>query len=148
MPCINFPIDQTLGPFLNIGIAPAASLNPSGAAAMGQAPSNVQWIKAIADTGCTLTSIYSGIAAGLNLPVISKCPVNNTTHTTISNVYLCDLFIKLQSPGFSFDYRFADRRVIELTRYDTRFDALLGMDILSIGMFTINGPLKTASLCF
>jgi hypothetical protein len=105
----------------------------------------VQWVKAIADTGCTITSIYTGLASNLLLPIIGKQGVNSTTHSTVANVYLCDLFIKVPAGNSAFEYRFPDRQVMELLRQDNRFDALLGMDILSMGMFATNGPLKIAT---
>lgn len=143
MPCSTFPIDPALGPVVEIGISPPRSL----LAANAPAPA-ITWIKAIADTGCTHTSIFGGAATRAGLQVVSKTTVNSTSHSIPANVYLGDLFLKYSVANTAFEFRFRDRPFLELIRGDPNFESLLGMDILSIGTFYVNGQTKTATFCW
>jgi len=146
MPCSTFPIDPLYGPVIDIGIAAPLSLAPTGAP-----PPPITWIKAIADTGCTHTSIFTDAAKKIGIPVISKTTVNSTTQAVPADVYLADLFLRWShpwAPGQVFEYPFRDRRMLELIRSTPANEALLGMDIMGIGTMYVNGQNGTATFCW
>lgn len=142
MPCITFPINPSNVPLLEIGISTPQSLAP-----VGTIPT-INWIKAIADTGCTSTSIFSGAATKAGLQIVSKGMVNSTTHSVPVNIYYGDLILRYSYGSKPFEFRFFDRSFLELVRPDPNFEALLGMDILSIGSYHINGLTKQATFCW
>jgi hypothetical protein len=143
MPCINFPIDPAIGPVVDIGIA-----QPTSLAIQGSPPPAIRWLKAIADTGCTTTSIHTDVAKALSLPVISQAAVQSTTQTVVVNVYLVDLFIRVPFGPTAFEWPFKDRPVMELLHASATHDALLGMDMLGMGMFNVNGLIRAATFCW
>lgn len=141
MACITFPIDA-IGPVIEIGISQPRSL-----LAQGSAPPQIAWIKAIADTGCTHTSIHSSVAAGCGLAIVGKLPVSSTMQTTPVNLYHGDVFIRFPVAGTFFEWRFPDVGLLELLLPSPQFQALLGMDILNRGTMYINGAMKQATFC-
>jgi Aspartyl protease len=143
MPCITIPINP-IGPILEIGISSPASQLTSGSAK----PQAI-WFKALADTGCTHTSIHASVAQKSGLKVIGKGGAQTPGGNTAVNVYHGDLFIRsLISWSSNFDWQFADRGLVEMVNPNPNFDALLGMDILNLGTFTTHGGLKVATFCW
>ncbi len=134
MPCTTFALDPTLGPVTEIGISAPRSLLPQGSPVPP-----ITWIKAIADTGCSTTSIFSGVAAKAGLTVVSKTNVISTTHTVPANVYLGDLWIRGSYLGGTHEFAIYDRPFIELIQQNPSFDALLGMDVFNLGTLLVNG---------
>ena len=143
MPCISFPIDIVVGPVLEIGISSPLSLATHGAP-----PPQIHWFKALADTGCSHTSIHSDVAAKAGLTVISKALVKSTTHSVAVDVYLGDLFLRVTMGTRVFEFPFRDRSFAQLLNASPSFDALLGMDIFSYGTLVINGDLRQATFCW
>jgi len=141
MPCITIPLDP-LGPIIEIGIS-----LPGGFPQANPAPP-IQWIKAIADTGCTHTSIHHSVAAKLGLKVLSKGIANTANGPAAANIYHGDMFLRPQIGGKPFEWRYADRQLLELAQNHPKYDALLGMDILSDGLFSVNGALNCATFCW
>jgi hypothetical protein len=140
MPSINIPISP-IGPTLEIGIAAPKSL----AAANAASPA-VFWFKAIADTGCSHTSIHSSVATKCGLKVLSKSTAATPGGNVAVNIYHGDLFLRsLIAWTTPFQWSFPDRGFIEMVNQNPNFDALLGMDILNQGMFVTNGGLKQAT---
>lgn len=143
MPCINIQIDP-VGPTLELGIAA-----PSSLASAGSAPPPITWFKALADTGCSHTSIHTSVAAACGLQVLGKSGVTTPAGNVAVNIYHGDLFfrslISWQSP---FEWKFADHGFCEMVHKNPAFDILLGMDILNQGLFVTNGGLKQASFCW
>jgi hypothetical protein len=143
MPCILIPF-SVVGPLLEIGIAAPVSLAPHGAP-----PTPITWIKAIADTGCSHTALFSGVATAAGLPIIGKTQVHNTSQIVSADIYLGDLIIRCGLPGNRvFEFPFRDRRFTELLQGGPNHNALLGMDILGLGVFTTNGLLASATFCW
>ena len=141
MPCITVPLDP-LGPIIEIGIAlPGGFPRPNP-------PPPIQWIKAIADTGCTHTSIHNSVAAALGLTVLSKGIANTASGPAPANIYHGDLFLRPLIGGKQFEWLFNDRQLLELAQNHAKYDALLGMDILSQGLFSVNGALNSATFCW
>jgi hypothetical protein len=140
MPCISLPINQ-IGPTLEIGISLPLSLNPAGA----QTPP-ILWILAIADTGCSHTSIHSSIATKCGLTVLGKGGATTPAGNVAVNLYHGDLlFRSLVGRPSTFEWRFADRTFVEMLNPNPAFDALLGMDILNEGTFICSGLHKQAT---
>jgi hypothetical protein len=143
MPCININIDP-VGPTLDVGIAFPSSLLPANA----KAPA-ITWFKALADTGCSHTSIHSSVATACGLTVIGKAGVATTAGSVAANMYHGDLFLRsLISWVTPFEWKFADRGLLEMIHKNPAFDILLGMDILNMGAFSTNGGLKQATFCW
>lgn len=142
MPCILFPINPSNQPIVEIGIAAPKSLGIAGSVAP------IIWMKALADTGCTHTSVFSGTALKAGLPVISKTTVNSSTHSIPANVYLGDLILRYSYGNKPFEFRLPDRPFLELVNPHANFESLLGMDILGIGSLHVNGLTKQATFCW
>jgi hypothetical protein len=143
MPCCTFPVDPVYGPVLDIGIAAPLSLTPAGA----PLPS-INWIKAIADTGSSHTSIATVAAGRIGLPIINQTTVGSTTQLVPANIYLADLFLRWNDRGQTLEFAFRDRPMTELVRATPANEALLGMDMLEFGTFSLNGENKTATFCW
>jgi hypothetical protein len=144
MPCITFPIDPAIGPVVDIGIA-----LPNSLATQGAPPAPIHWVKAIADTGCSHTSVHTSVAAGVGLPIIAQANVQSTTQNAVpANVFLVDIFLRVNSGGSVFEWAFRDRPVLELLRASLTHEALLGMDLMGTGTFNVNGLLKMATFCW
>lgn len=143
MPCINFP-NQAAGPSLQIGFSVSAATR-----APNSPKPNIHWVNAIADTGCTMTSVYTAAASAAGLQILSKTMVNSTTHSVAANVYIGDLWLRLPLPnGSFFDWAFPNRGFIELLQSNAGCEALLGMDILASGFFSVNGLSRTSTFCW
>ena len=122
---MTLPINPQIGPILDLGISCPESLVAPGAAAP-----QVFWFRAIADTGCTRTSIHSSVAAKCGLKVMSKGTASTPGGIVTVNIYHGDLVVhSLISWITPFDWRFADRGIMEMVNPNPDFEALLGMDI-------------------
>ena len=122
--------------------------SPLSLVAPGAPPPQIHWVKALADTGCTHTSIFSGPANAVGLSVVIQTSVQSTTQAVTADVYVADLFIRWSLLGRVFEFPFRDRRLLQLIRPNPAFEALLGMDILGIGIFVVNGQTGSASFCW
>lgn len=143
MPCINFPIDP-IGPILDVGISSPNSLRPSGAP-----PPAISWFKALVDTGCGTTSIHASAARQCGIQVIGKSAIETATGVVPVNVFYGDLYVRplllWQTPSQS---RFDNRSFAELPHGHASFDILLGMDVLNLGFFSMNGGSRLATFCW
>jgi hypothetical protein len=143
MPCINIPIDP-IGPLIELGISAPLSQQVAGAP-----PPTIHWIRGIADTGCSHTSIHSSVAQKCGLSIISKGSSSTPGGIVATNIYHGDLVLRPLLPGGApFEWRFQDWRIIEMVNPNTAFEALLGMDVLNNGVFVVNGALKQATFCW
>ena len=142
MPCIAIPIDP-IGPVLEIGIAA-----PRSQLAQGAPPPQIHWIKAIADTGCSHTSIQTSVAAKIGLNIVSKGSASTPGGNVAVNLYLGDLFLRPMIGTRPFEFRFGDRGLSEMVNPNPHFEALLGMDILNFGVFVVNGMTTEATFCW
>src|SRR5215467_11854140 len=113
MPCINLPIDP-IGPVIEIGISLPISLMAQGAPAP-----QIHWIKALADTGCSHTSIHSSVATKCGLTVISKSAASTPAGSVAVNVYHGDLLLRPLIGGVTpFEWRFPDRGLLEMLHHN------------------------------
>src|SRR4051812_7329105 len=133
MPCINIPLDP-IGPLIEIGIS-----YPSSQLSQGDPEPPIRWIRAVADTGCSHTSVHSSIAAACELPIISVGRAHTPGGVVTTNIYHGDLLLRPVIGHGPFEWRFWDRQFIEMVNPNPEFEALLGMDVLSQGMFVVNG---------
>jgi hypothetical protein len=143
MPVALFNNDP-IGPTVEIGIAPHS---PSDIA--GVPPPTTVWIKAIADTGCTHTSICAAAAARASLPVIGIGQMTTASHTIPANLYFGTLWVRGMVTGTtSFAWNFPARTFIELGLPGASHEALLGMDIISLGIMVVNGSEKKTTFAW
>jgi hypothetical protein len=141
MPCITLPYDPAVGPLFAVGVAqPLSSLaDPSSA-------QKITWFRGLIDTGCSNLSIAPAAAKTVGLPIIGKQPVASTTQTIDSDLFLGDLFIPFADPADKFHHFFRDVRFLEFRFGNVAFDILIGRDVLSLGLFQLNG--KTNQFTF
>lgn len=143
MPCTHLQVDANVGLRLDLGISSPASLLPPNSPAPP-----IFWFRAIADTGCTHTSIHSSVATKCGLNVISKGTARTPGANVAVNIYHADLFIRsLFNWMTPYDWKFADRGLMEMVNANPDFDALLGMDILGLGTLTTTGLVR-ATFCW
>ncbi|MFO1157302.1 MAG: hypothetical protein U1E60_00530 [Reyranellaceae bacterium] len=140
MPCTNFPIDP-IGPVLEMGIAPAASLRSR------DAPPPILWFKALADTGCSDTSIHTSLAVRCGLQIISTGAATTPTGILPVNLFHADLFLRAVGWEAEVQRPMHDRTLVELTHGDPTVDVQLGMDILNLDVFTTNGGTRQSTFC-
>jgi hypothetical protein len=143
MPCVTFQIEP-IGPTLQIGIS-----SPRFLIATGAANPPIVWIKAVADTGCTHTSIHSSIARRCGLNIVGRSNAITPAGIAATNNYFGDIFINSMVSGITpYLWPFPDRGLVELLHQNPNFDALLGMDILRLGSFNLNGITKQGIFCW
>jgi hypothetical protein len=136
MPCITLPYDPTVGPLFSLGIAqPLSSLSDPSS-------QKITWLRGLIDTGCSNISIAPAAAKAAGLPIIGKHPVASTTQTIESDLFLGDLFIPFADPADKFHHYFRDIRFLEFRFGNVAFDILVGRDVLSVGLFQLNGQTK------
>jgi hypothetical protein len=144
MPCITLQIDPAFGPIIEIGIALPASTIVAGAP---KPP--ISWVKALGDTGCSHTSIHASVATALSLQIVGKANAHTGGGATANDIYHGDLFLRVPLANNQvFEFPFRDRQFLELKAKLPAGDALLGMDILGLGTFHVNGITKNAMLCW
>lgn len=142
MPCVSIPINP-VGPLVDIGVSRPSFLAPAAA----KPP--IHWFKGLADTGCSHTAIHSSVATKCGLSIIGKTVVTTPGGNKAVNLYFGDIhFHSLIAWSLPFDYMFNDRPITEMFNQNPAFDVLLGMDILSTGIFVVHGGLKAATFCW
>src|ERR1700689_2405775 len=100
MPCINLQIEP-IGPVIELGVCcPASKQTP------GTTPTKIHWIKAIVDTGCSLTAISTLAAQQCGLSAISKGQVNTTGGLIANKIFQGDLILRPLIGGTPFEWRF------------------------------------------
>jgi hypothetical protein len=142
MPCINFQIDPCIGPLLDLGISAPLSLAPTGIRP------TIYWFKAVADTGSTNTCVSPNAIAQAGLPLTGQAQVGTINVVTTTNVYSADLFLRYVFAGGINEFAFRNLPVTQLIAPSANNDALLGMDILRLGIFVINGHTMTGTFCW
>lgn len=92
-------------------------------------PSNTIKVKALWDTGATNSAITSSLAKKLKLLPIGKAQVEYGGSTAITNVYLVNIFLPNK-------FIIPFNQVTEC-KDSTKFDLIIGMDIINRGDFSI-----------
>jgi hypothetical protein len=140
MPCITLPYDPIVGPLFDIGVAqPLSSLSDPS-------KQKIVWLRGLIDTGCSNISITPSAAVKVGMPIIGKQPVMSTTQSIEADLFLGDLFISYADPADKFHHFFRDVRFLEIRFGNVNFDVLVGRDVLSLGLFQLNG--KTNQFTF
>ena len=152
MPCIWGKHDQSQV-FVNVAIFDAGVEERVTAKKIGDAfPMHV--FRALIDTGAQATCITSAAAEKVGLMPIGKVPIRGVSGLQYHNNYLFKV-------GFAFgtiapEENVRDAKVhifakpiegAELNFSSSKFDVLLGMDIISIGSLKIDGD-GSFSFCF
>jgi hypothetical protein len=140
MPYLSFN-NEPIGPVISVGVS-----SPKSLLAPDASSPQIYWFRAIADTGCTNTSVSQNVINTLGLKSISKAQVTSTTQMINANVFLGDVFLKasIVSSG-QIDWAFPNRFLLELIHQSPHFDVLLGMDMLEYGVFSMDGPGKAGT---
>ncbi len=142
MPCITLPYDPIVGPLFTLGVAqPLSSLTDPSV-------QKIVWLRGLIDTGCSNISIVPASAKAASLSVIGKQPVASTTEIIESDLFLGDLFIPFGDPADKHHHFFRDVRFLEFRFGNVNFDILVGRDVLSLGLFQINGITKQFTLAW
>ncbi|OJX19267.1 MAG: hypothetical protein BGO82_04335 [Devosia sp. 67-54] len=104
---------------------------------------NIHWIDALIDTGATHTSVSVEIAVAVSLPNVGEDEMITPAGRVAIDLFHGDLALDPDMPTL-----FRDRRLAGLIHRQPEFDAVLGMDMLSKGVLTFDGPAKTATFCW
>jgi hypothetical protein len=146
MPCITLPFDPAVGPLLNIGIAPAAAL----VSAQQGAPLDVTACVALIDSGASITCVSAALAARVGLKLLGMRPVAHAQGMTAANLYLADVALPFGdiSKGVAVaTMPIQSIQVMEFQPNSAPFEALLGRDIICMGLLTIIGYDRRFTIC-
>jgi hypothetical protein len=142
MPCINIPI-EAVGPVVELGIS--APVSQQGA---GSPLPQIQWVRALVDTGCSHTAIHSTVAQNCGLSIVGIAPVTTPGGPVTNHVYHGDLILRPLIGGRAFEWRFGDCQITQMAHSNPAFEALLGMNILGIGLLAVDGIARSATFCW
>lgn len=145
MPCLTIPIDPNFGALISITITQAKSSIPQGGG-----PPRLKNLRALIDTGASTTCLAPHIAKHLDLKVLSKKPMATAAGVTEANIYLVDVVLPLLAPGQTAGMAIGvpDLQVAEVhLPEDGPYGALLGMDVITRGLFQIVGSDKQFTIC-
>lgn len=100
---------------------------------------------ALVDTGATQTCIARSVVDALGLQSIGKIDTNTAGGPAEVNIYDAHVILlpnRARNPGGSYDHRptvFKDMQVLEFAPgSESRYQALIGRDILRIGVLTLS----------
>ena len=140
MPAFSRPFDWDNGLIWQIGIV-------SGSAALSESSGEgaMHVCDALVDTGASRTCITRSVVDALGLQSISKVKMDTAgglTEVNIYDVHLALLVDSARNPDGSHNVRatvFNDMRVYEFAAdSEDRYQALIGRDILRIGVLTLS----------
>lgn len=96
---------------------------------------------ALWDTGATNSVVTPSTAKSLGLKPISVAHVNHAGGTSLANVYLVDIYLpnNVRIPGV---------RVTECSEKAGEFGVIIGMDVISLGDFTISNANGKTTMSF
>lgn len=165
MPCISLPYDPVIGPILNVLLSKPAVFRqlmipppptaqqglppiPAGVIPPGLPPHPPVLLNgALVDTGASITSVTAAVAAQAGLPLIGKRPLGTAGGIVNANVYVADVAIPLgalpaAAAGTQIHVQalnaisFESLVIMEFVSTSSRFNMLLGRDILCQGLFS------------
>ena len=146
MPCMTVEFDPAIGPIITIGIALPRSLPTTGRGGDGE-PADVAIIHALVDTGASVTCISRGIAEEVDLPLIGKVAMSSASEVTPANVYLGDVALPFGEPGKSHWLAQEALQLAEFNADSPHYQALLGRDVLGLGLVTMTGYDRRPTIC-
>ena len=145
MPCISHTFNPTIGPLLNVLIAPAGTLK---AKASGDGQPQVGYYSLLVDTGADITCLATQVAAELGLRSIGKRNVGHARGSDEANTYLADIGIPFGDPTKTVQTFIAENiTVMEFGGAHANYKGLLGRDLICLGQLTISGWDSRYSFC-
>ena len=136
MPVVNTIIDPNLGPVLDVLIGFDPNYRSGAPLTLPSQP-----LRALLDTGATISSIDERLARTLNLTV-----VDSVKQTGISGEVECDVCLaQIEVPSLQviFNGRFA---TLPLAEEGQPYSAILGRDILRYFRMQYDGPTDTLTI--
>jgi hypothetical protein len=132
MPSLSGKFDISIGPLINVVVAPAGVINP----AVPPPPNiKVTAFPALIDTGASATCISPSVAQTVGLQPIGKQPMISATGSVPTNVYLVDLLLPFGNAGLILN----STQVMEFNPAGgSPFQMLVGRDIICQGIFTLS----------
>lgn len=141
MPCVTVPFDPKLGAIITAGVAiPTPIRDPKEKV-------NIRTVRALVDTGATITCITPAFADEVGLPLIGKTTMISASETRDVNLYLASFFIPFGEPGKATHGQVDDMPMMEFNMEGDQFQMLLGRDILCRGVFQMVGYDRRFMFC-
>jgi hypothetical protein len=130
MPSLSGRYDVSIGPLVNVIVAPIGIIIPGAPPA---AP--VNGFPALIDTGASSTCISPIVVQTVNLQPVGMQPMTSATQSIPVNVYLVDLVLPFGGAALILN----SVQVMEFTPLSgSPYQMLLGRDILCRGVFTLS----------
>ncbi len=101
-------------------------------------------LRAVIDTGATITIIREGIAASLDMKPVNVLPISFPTDKDGKPALFRQYSIQLVLPN---NVVLPQIRAAEMPMTHYAIDCLIGRDVLRQGVFIYNGPLDAFTLC-
>jgi len=152
MPCIWGKHDQSQA-FVNVAIFDAGVVERISASKLGN-DFQMHVFRALIDTGAQSTCITSSAAAKVGLVPVGKVPIQGVSGLQYHNNYLFKVGFAFGTVDESKTVQTAKVHVFakpiegaELNFSNSKFDVLLGMDVICMGSLKIDGD-GSFSFCF
>ena len=134
MPCVTVPFDLRHGPILTAGLAKPTPLREPDTKV------SVTQVRALVDTGATLTCITPEMADRVGLPLLGKTTMISASEKRDVNLYLASFLIPFGVPGKAqYQGVVDDMPMMEFKMEGSEIQMLLGRDILCQGVFQMVG---------
>ena len=145
MPCMSLTFDPTVGPLLNVLIAPEGTLKATVGAG---AKTKTGYCTLLVDTGASISCISPAIAAEVGLRSMGKSDVTVPTGAAEANTYLADVGVPFGEPQKGASTLVAEAILLmEFRGNHPQFQGLLGRDIINRGLVSIAGWDKRFTIC-
>lgn len=133
MPSISFQYEPAVGPIIHILFTQAGALSSQVERTSGA--------DLLIDTGASITCISPELAKRIGLRSLGKEPVVVASGTASLNTYLVDMLIPFTEPARTQGQTFPveNIQVMEYLGNTSRYQGLLGRDIIDRGIFMLAG---------
>ena len=133
MPSISFQYEPAVGPIIHILFTQAGALSSQVERTSGA--------DLLIDTGASITCISPELAKRIGLRSLGKEPVIVASGTASLNTYLVDMLIPFTEPARTQGQTFPveNIQVMEYLGNTSRYQGLLGRDIIDKGIFMLAG---------
>ena len=133
MPSISFQYEPAVGPVIHILFTQAGALSSQVERTSGA--------DLLIDTGASITCISPELAKRIGLRSLGKEPVVVASGTASLNTYLVDMLIPFTEPARTQGQTFPveNIQVMEYLGNTSRYQGLLGRDIIDRGIFMLAG---------
>lgn len=133
MPSISFQYEPAVGPIIHILFTQAGALSSQVERTSGA--------DLLIDTGASITCISPELAKRIGLRSLGKEPVVVASGTASLNTYLVDMLIPFTEPARTKGQTFPveNIQVMEYLGNTSRYQGLLGRDIIDRGIFMLAG---------